>query len=163
MIMADHAADHATLLLDLEQLRQLKYRYFRAVDTKDWDLVADCFVPEATATYPQQVCGSRDEIIGFLSGAMTPEMVTIHHGHHPEVEVDGDRGTGRWYLHDKVLVPSYRYCLEGAAIYDDEYVRTDDGWRMSHTGYQRVYESTWSMDDVAGFRLKQGEISRGGA
>ena len=60
-------------------------------------------------------------------------------------------------------MPSFRFCLEGAAIYDDEYVRTEDGWRMSHTGYERVYESTWSMDDVAGFRLEQGEISRGGA
>ena len=160
-MMTDAAADDVGLLLDLEQIRQLKYRYFRALDTKDWAGVEQCFVAEATAAYPQQSCGSREEITAFLSGAMTSEMVTMHHGHHPEIEVDGDRATGRWYLHDKVLVPSVRFCLEGAAIYTDDYVRTGDGWRMSHTGYQRLYESTWSMDDVAGFRLEQGDLSRG--
>lgn len=150
-----------SLLLDLESIRQLKYRYFRAVDTKDWPLVEACFTPGATAAYPQQACASREEIMAFLSGAMTPEMVTVHQGHHPEITVDGDVATGRWYLHDKVLVPSYRFCLEGAALYTDDYVRGDGGWLMTHTGYERLYESTWSMDDVAGFRLEQGAISRG--
>lgn len=158
--MTDASPD-PTRLLDLEEIRRLKYRYFRALDTKDWALVEECFTPNATAAYPQQDCGSRDEIVGFLSGAMTPDLVTMHHGHHPEIDVEGDRAAGRWYLHDKVLAPAYRFCLEGAAIYADDYVRTADGWLMSHTGYQRLYESSWSMDDLAGFRLEQGAISRG--
>ena len=90
------------LLLDLEEIRQLKYAYFRSLDTKDWDGVADCFVAEATATYPAQECDSRDAIIAFLSEAMVPDLVTMHHGHHPEIRIDGDRATGTWYLHDQV-------------------------------------------------------------
>lgn len=154
-------------LLDIEHIRQLKYRYFRHVDTKDWDGVASCFVPEATAGYPQRECGSRDEIIAFLSESMVPDLVTMHHGHHPEITLDGDRATGTWYLHDKVMVAAYDFGLEGAAIYTDRYVRTDapdlGGWRMSHTGYQRVFEATWSLSAVPGFTVAQGDISRGSA
>ncbi|MDX5318834.1 MAG: nuclear transport factor 2 family protein, partial [Actinomycetes bacterium] len=79
-----------------------------------------------------------------------------HHCHHPEVAVDGDRATGTWYLEDKVLMPEHRLVLEGAAFYEDRYVRTGDGWRIEHTGYRRTYEATMSMDDLPSYRLKVG-------
>lgn len=153
-------------LLDIEHIRHLKYRYFRYIDTKDWDGVASCFVPEATAGYPQRECANRDEIIAFLSESMVPDLVTMHHGHHPEITLDGNEATGIWYLHDKVMVVAYDFALEGAAIYRDRYVRTGDtsdlgGWRMTHTGYQRVFETTWSLSKVEGFKVEQGEVSRG--
>jgi len=153
--------DAVQTLLDIEHIKQLKHRYFRHVDTKNWDGVAGCFVPEATAGYPQQACANLEEIITFLSTSMVPEMVSMHQGHHPEITVDGDTASGVWYLHDKVFMPQYDFCLEGAAIYTDRYVRTEDGWRLTHTEYDRMFETTWKASDIAGFRLKQGEISRG--
>lgn len=154
-------------LLAIEHIRQLKYRYFRFVDTKDWDGVASCFVPEATAGYPQRECANRDEIIAFLSESMIPDLVTMHQGHHPEITLDGNEATGIWYLHDKVVVVPYDFSLEGAAIYSDRYSRTGDasdlgGWRMTHTGYQRIFEATWKLSAIEGFHVQQGEISRGG-
>lgn len=145
-------------LLDLEHIRALKYRYFRCVDTKDWAGIADCFVPEATASYPQRACADRDEIVAFLSEAMVPDLVTMHHGHHPEIELAGDTATGTWYLHDKVFLPDLDFALEGAALYTDRYVRTPDGWLMTHTGYERVFEVTGTL---AGMTVKQGAVSRG--
>lgn len=145
-------------LLDLEHIRQLKYRYFRCVDTKDWDGVAGCFVPEATAGYPQRTCADRDEIIAFLSESMVPDLVTMHQGHHPEITLDGETATGTWYLHDKVMYPAFDFTLEGAAFYTDRYVRTPDGWLMSHTGYERVFEASGKL---GGVKVKQGSISRG--
>lgn len=154
-------------LLDLEEIRQLKYAYFRCVDTKDWEGVGACFVPEATASYPGQTCADLGEIVEFLSGSMFPGLITMHHGHHPEIrfeemaDQDGaDRANGTWYLHDKVFAPEFNWALEGTALYEDRYVRTPAGWRMIHTGYERMFESTWTTGD--GFRLKQGNRSRGG-
>lgn len=155
--------DAAQTLLDIEHIKQLKHRYFRFVDTKNWEGVASCFVPDATAGYPQQECGSRDEIIAFLSSSMVPDMVSMHQGHHPEITVDGDTATGVWYLHDKVFLPAFDFALEGAAIYTDSYVRTDAGWLKTRTAYDRMFESTWKISAVEGFRLKQGDISRGQA
>jgi hypothetical protein len=76
-----------------------------------------------------------------------PEIVTMHHCHHPEIEVDGDTATGRWYLHDQVLSTAYKFKLEGAAFYEDRYVRTDRGWKVAHTGYERTFEATYQLDD----------------
>jgi hypothetical protein len=88
--------------------------------------------------------------------SLGPQMITMHQCHHPEIAVDGDTATGRWYLEDKVLMPEHRLILEGAAFYEDRYVRTGAGWRIAHTGYRRTYEATYSMDDLAGYRLKIG-------
>jgi len=41
--------------------------------------------------------------------------------------------------------------LIGAAFYGDSYRRTDDGWKISATGYERTYEATMSL---AGLDLK---------
>ncbi len=157
----------AEVLLDIELLRQLKYRYFRLLDTKDWTGLAECFVPAATATYPQRSCSGRDEIVSYLSESMTPGLISMHHGHHPEITVGGDpdsdrdRATGVWYLHDKVLVPAFDFALEGAALYSDRYVRVDGRWLIAHTGYERVFETRWSTADLPSFTVIQGDISRG--
>ena len=144
-------------LVVLEEIKQLKYRYLRTLDLKRWDEFADTFVPDATADYGEGLrFGSRDEIVSFMRDSLGPRMLTMHHCHHPEITVTGDRATGVWYLEDKVLMPEHRLVLEGAAFYTDRYVRTDDGWRIVHTGYQRTYEMTTSMDDQPGLKLEVG-------
>ncbi|WP_310530062.1 nuclear transport factor 2 family protein [Nocardioides sp.] len=150
--------DDLRLLLDLEEIRRLKYAYFRCVDTKDWDGVSACFVPEATASYPAQRCADREAILAFLTASLVPDLVTMHHGHHPEISVDGDEARGTWYLHDRVYAPAHDFALEGAALYEDRYVRSPEGWRMVHTGYERIFEATTT---TAGLTVEQGPRSRG--
>ena len=38
-------------LLEIEEIKQLKYAYMRCVDRKLWDEMATLFVPEATCSY----------------------------------------------------------------------------------------------------------------
>ena len=80
--------------------------------------------------------------------------ITLHQAHHPEIEVDGDRATARWYLHDKVFVPEFDVAIEGAAFYEDHVVRTEDGWRFAHVGYRRTFESSWQMSGVPGLDVQ---------
>jgi hypothetical protein len=144
-------------VLAVDEIKQLKYRYLRTLDLKRWDEFAAVFVPEATGDYGEGLSfGSRDELVGFMRDSLGPQMITLHQCHHPEIIVDGDRATGAWYLEDKVIMPEHRLVLEGAAFYEDRYVRTADGWRIEHTGYRRTYEATMSMDDVPSYRLKIG-------
>ncbi|GAB2870680.1 nuclear transport factor 2 family protein [Nocardioides pacificus] len=140
---------------DHEAIRQLKYRYVRFLDTKAWDDYTETFAPEATADYAGLVFDGRDAIVDYMRTNMTADMITLHQVHHPEITVDGDTATGTWYLQDKVIVPAFKFVLEGAAFYDDRYVRTSDGWRIAHTGYRRTYEMTWSTDDLASVKIKQ--------
>ena len=43
--------------------------------------------------------------------------------------------------------------IDGTAFYADRYVLTEDGWRIAHTGYTRVFEEqrTHSTLEVRSF------------
>lgn len=138
---------------DVDEICRLKYRYVRLLDTKQWDEFAACFAPGATSDYGGLSFDSPDATVAYMRENLGEGVLTMHHVHHPEIDVDGDTATGRWYLHDKVVVDAFRFALEGAAIYEDRYVRTADGWRIAHTGYQRTYELTWSLDDVPSLKV----------
>ena len=142
-------------LVVLEELRQLKYRYLRTLDLKDWDDFADTLTLDVTANYGEHLSfDGRDAVVTFMRDSLGPAIITVHHCHHPELAVDGDTATGTWYLDDKVIITENRMLLTGAAFYEDTYRRCDDGrWRISRTGYQRVYEAVQSLDDVPGWKL----------
>ena len=141
---------------DVEAIRQLKYRYFRTLDLKQWDDFAECLTPDATGSYEELTFGNRDDLVSYMRDNMGPGLISMHHGHHPEITVNGDTATGVWYLEDKVLVPEFDFVLEGAAFYDDTYVRTADGWRIAATGYRRTYEVSYSTKDIASLKVKRG-------
>jgi dihydropteroate synthase len=131
-------------LVEIAQIHELKYRYVRFMDTKQWDDLAELFTPDATASYGggATVLEGRDAIIGFLRGAMADEdMLTSHKVHHPEITLVGpDAATGVWALDDVVILGSLGMTVRGASYYDDRYERRDGAWRIAHTGYKRVYE-----------------------
>ncbi|WP_307827961.1 nuclear transport factor 2 family protein [Nocardioides sp. SYSU D00038] len=140
-------------LLDIHDISRLKHRYLRTLDTKQWDEFEGCFVPEATGDYNGLVFDDRAALVSYMRENLGDGLLTLHQAHHPEIEVDGDTATGRWYLQDKVIVDAFKFMLEGAAIYDDRYVRTADGWRVAHTGYRRTYEATYDLTDLPGLKI----------
>ena len=130
--------------VELEAIRQLKYAYFRTLDLKQFDQLGRLLTEDATAAYEdgRTTLEGRQAIVDWLSGALSgPGIVTEHHGHHPEIAFTSDtEATGTWYLQDRVIVPSADLEIGGTAFYDDRYRLTDDGWRIAHTGYMRVFE-----------------------
>jgi hypothetical protein len=134
---------------DYEAIRQLKYRYLRSLDLKEWDEFADTLTPDVSADYGARLSFTdRDSTVGYMRSALGPKIITVHQAHHPEVSVDGDTATARWYLQDIVLVLEQRIMLTGAAFYDDGYRRCEDGqWRICRTGYVRSYEAMQRLDD----------------
>jgi len=132
-------------LVEIEQIHQLKYRYVRFIDQKRWDDLASLFVEDATASYgggAVQLEG-RAAIMEFLTGSMGDEaMLTSHKVHQPEITLVGpDAATGIWALDDIVILGELNMTVRGSSFYDDRYVRVgDDGWRIAHTGYKRIYE-----------------------
>jgi hypothetical protein len=141
---------------DVGQLERLKYRYLRTLDLKNWDEFEALFLPDATGSYAELQFADRDALVGYMRQNLTADLITFHQAHHPEIDVDGDRATGRWYLHDRVFVPAFDLAIEGAAFYEDSMVRTPDGWRFSHVGYRRTFETSWTMSQVPGWTFKVG-------
>ncbi|MGH9203264.1 MAG: nuclear transport factor 2 family protein [Vicinamibacterales bacterium] len=137
-------------LVELEAIKQLKYRYVRLIDLKEWDELETLFVPDATATYSDGKYSfeGRDAIMTFLREAMaSTNMLTSHKVHQPEIDLDGDRATAKWALDDVVIHLDYNMRISGAAFYRDEYVKQDGLWRIKHTGYERVFEEMQPRPD----------------
>lgn len=138
---------------DITAISQLKYRYLRALDTKQWDDFEACFAPDATGDYNGLVFDDRAALVDYMRANLGEGMLTLHQAHHPVITVEGDTATGSWYLQDKVIVETFRFMLEGAAFYDDRYVRTAEGWRIAHTGYRRTFEMTYDLNDMPGVKV----------
>ena len=145
---------------DLEAIKRLKYKYQRCLDTKRWDELRDCFTEDAQAAYSggKFSFDGRDAIMKFLQGAMGAE--SFHSSHvvsQPEIDfIDERHATGCWCLQDYVIDTSFDMSLRGAAFYEDEYQKGDDGvWRISKTGYERTYEEMIPRKSIEGLMLTE--------
>ncbi|MCF8610542.1 nuclear transport factor 2 family protein [Gordonia sp. HY285] len=150
-----------TLLETVREIEHLKYRYLRAVDTKDWDGLSATLTEDVHTDYGTKMGGQelsftdRKSVIEYLSRAMSGSILTEHRVDHPIINVDGETATGSWYLQDRVMVPEFDTLIIGAAFYADEYRLTQDGWRISRTGYERTFEAVGSLS-AGGWQVHPG-------
>lgn len=141
-------------MLDLEAIeliKQLKGRYFRFVDTCDLDGLQTVFADDGEAyfkggDYEFSLKGWQ-QLHDFYADSFTPTKFGMHHGHHPEITVDGDTATGIWYLQDIFINLETNTTIHGSALYDDKYVKIDGQWRIAYTGYKRLLEELEDRGD----------------
>ena len=136
-------------LSELYEIQRLKARYFRLMDTRQWDEWRDLFtddlkffiqnskVPDTTETTP--TFDGADALVGYLRKAH-PDKITVHQGHMPEIEfIDENTATGIWALFDWVDDPGRNGAWKGYGHYHERYVRCPDGkWRISTVHLTRL-------------------------
>lgn len=147
-------------LAAIEQLRQLKYRYFRTLDLKRWDEFADTLAEDVVGDYGTHAYGEplhfqgRSAIVEFMSARLGAGVITVHVANHPEIAVDGDTATGSWCFEDTVIATEHRMLIRGAGYYTDRYARGADGaWRITGIAYERIFESMQSLADTPSYQL----------
>lgn len=153
-------------LVEIEAIKQLKARYQRAVDTKDWDLMRSVLAEDARSVYSdgKHAYEGREAIIQFLSdprGLGNVEIQSMHHAHTPEIEITSETtAKGKWYLEDFVLtaIPSDQApngtVMHGTGIYLDDYVKVDGEWLIQQTGYERIFEDFQPRGDQSRLRTR---------
>ena len=125
-------------LLAIEEIGRLKASYFRCLDTKDWACIATLFTPDATAVYnvegsgdlatPDNPVTGNDAIAAFIQRAVE-HLVTIHHGHMPEIEITSPTtATGIWAMLDILQEPGGENLVHGWGHYHETYERIDGRW-----------------------------------
>ena len=169
--------DAAQQLLDLEELKKLKHRYFRSMDAKDWAAFADLFTddaeclfalpdeqyvpPGATRTPEGWASIDRDGMVAWAK-ASAEGFTTVHLAHMPDIELTGpDHATGRWSMTD-----STRWDASGDPTwyrsygsYVDDYVRTPAGWRIRRSLFERhEYDPFGGPDRLGTLERQVGEL-----
>jgi len=131
-------------LADIERIHQLKARYFRLMDTKDWDGLRDVFTADAVIDTTEDsgtIIEGVDEYLPFLISQIG-DVVTAHHGHMPEITfVDDDTATGIWAMEDELWWPEgspIRH-LHGYGHYHETYVRREGQWRIASLRLTRLH------------------------
>ena len=145
-------------LLAIEDIKQLKARYFRFVDTKNWAGVASLFAPDARFTrsgatsvldpwsgsyHPPvpaepDVRTGRMQIVEMIRAAVE-HMRTVHHGYTPEIEIlDGHTASGIWAMSDEILDRDHRLILRGRGYYHESYERGVEGWLIKTSRIERI-------------------------
>jgi uncharacterized protein (TIGR02246 family) len=126
---------------DIEAIRRLKARYFRTLDTKDWDAMRQVFTDDVVMDTTQSGGGrveGADEFMAFLREALDG-TVTVHQGHMPEIDLTSETtATGIWALNDIVIWPNGMR-LDGYGHYHETYQKGPDGWRISSSTLTRLH------------------------
>ena len=129
----------ADALAALEQIKQLKARYFRLMDTKQWGAMRALFSKDARLLDEESNTGwtGRDAIIDGLARVLAPPVRTVHHGHMPEIELLSDtEARGVWAMNDWVDTPEFT--LDGWGHYHERYVFEDRAWRIADERISRL-------------------------
>jgi hypothetical protein len=135
---------------DIEAIKQLKARYFRLMDTKDWDGMAQVFIPDVEIDVTEEGSGTFHSVEVFMPylQSVIGDAVTVHHGHMPEIELTSPTtASGIWSMEDMLRWPEGGpevgddgplSTLHGYGHYHETYVKTNDGWRIASLRLTRL-------------------------
>ena len=136
-------------LLAREEIRTLKARYCRFLDTKDWTGLGALFVDDAVLDVAQDTGNppleGREAIIGQIRFAVD-DAATSHQVHTPEITFDGAASAnGVWAMQDRVVWQAGKSAIPGVASitgygqYHEIYIRTADGWKFASIRLTRFH------------------------
>ena len=129
-------------LTALEEIKQLKSRYFRFLDTKDWkawrELFTDDFIARVEWTrtplpsdgVAEPLAANGDDFVRTVA-ELLEGTITVHHGHMPQIALTGpDRAEGIWAMEDIVEHPGVRL-MRGYGHYHETYRKEAGHWRIA--------------------------------
>lgn len=142
-------------LIAIEEIKQLKARYFRSVDTMNMDSWLQCFTEDVDLTFELSVRLSEDqevetarftgkaELEGWWNGLSRKQ--TVHHGHMPEITiVSENEASGIWAMED--IVEFSDGLLWGYGHYHEKYRRIDGEWKIATLRLTRTRVSHTKRD-----------------
>ena len=131
-------------LIEIEAIKQLKARYWRLLDTQEWDEWQLCFTEDCKFSWPHDPAGDSQgaaQFVAHASKSLTGGR-SVHHGHSVEIEITGPTtATAIWALADFVEHPprdGQRKVFSGAGHYYDQYVKQDGEWKIASTRLERL-------------------------
>jgi hypothetical protein len=121
---------------DIEAIKQLKARYFRCMDTKQWDAMRDVFAEDVHVDMEKEGGGIQTDRDSFMSmlRSNVEDVTTVHHGHMPEITLTSPTtAAGIWAMEDMLRWPEGApiKAMHGYGHYHETYEKgTDDQWRI---------------------------------
>ena len=125
---------------EIEAIKQLKARYCRTMDTKDWAAMRRVFTDDVTMDTTDSggnVQTGADDFLTFLVEAIG-DVVTVHQCHTPEIGLtSATTATGIWAMEDMLRFADGSE-LHGYGHYHETYRAQEGAWRISSSTLTRL-------------------------
>jgi len=127
----------------LEEIKTLKYRYFRAMTYNDYDTLKETLTEDVVTSYSdgEYVFEDREKLLGFLIDSHDPnaQIIAYWMAGMPEITLESETtATAIWAMYHYFFNKGQGFVDEMFVYYDDAYRKEDGVWRISKTGYSRV-------------------------
>ena len=145
---------------DIHAITNLQALYSFHIDNAEIDDLVELFADDFTwqVGFDEMTkITSKPTLARFLSKSSEQTPMMRHQPITPYIEVDGDRATGIWYLTGMMtsITSNGDEARWVQGRYDNEYVRVDEGWKLSRLYFKynflTPYEDGWVKTPKAAF------------
>jgi uncharacterized protein (TIGR02246 family) len=128
---------------DRQDICELLVRYATGIDRRDWPLFRTVFTDDCELDYGEiGAWNGVDAVTDFMQQVHALAGHTMHRLSNQAIAVDGDKAAARTYIDGLIMAGDNKSGVNAIGFYDDEIVRTDDGWRIARRRYTQVRLST---------------------
>lgn len=124
---------------DRQDIADVLLRYATGIDQRDWPLFRTVFTDDCELDYGE--VGSWqgvDAVTEFMQQAHAMAGHTMHRLTNQVITVGGDSAAARTYVDALIMLSDNSSGVNAAGFYEDELVRTDDGWRVTRRRFIQV-------------------------
>jgi uncharacterized protein (TIGR02246 family) len=142
-------------------IRNLIATYMLRADARDAEGVAEQFAKDGVLDVEgllkdipgKKIHKGRKAIAKFFREVIEPAPCFLWHlAHTPHIEVHGDKATGHWGWTALLRFPDSD-AMEFGGVYNDKYVKTDEGWKIKKkviTGWYFFQFGKWDNERFFG-------------
>jgi 3-phenylpropionate/cinnamic acid dioxygenase small subunit len=128
---------------DRQDISDLLVRYATGIDRRDWVLFRTVFTDDCELDYGEiGVWKGVDAVTDFMEQVHAMAGHTMHRMSNQVITVDGDTAEARTYVDALIMAGDNKSGVNGIGFYDDEIVRTADGWRIARRRFTAVRVAT---------------------
>ena len=124
---------------DRQDISDVLLRYATGIDRRDWTLFRAIFTEDCELDYGE--IGSfkgADAVTEFMQKAHELAGHTMHRLTNQVITVNGDSAQARTYVDALIMLADNNSGVNAAGFYDDEFVRTEDGWQIARRRFTQV-------------------------
>lgn len=117
---------------DRADITEVLLRYATGIDRRDWETFRTAFTEDCVLDYGDIGSFSGvDAVTAFMDQSHAMAGHTMHRLSNFVITLDGDTATARTYVDGLILAADNASGVNAVGFYDDDLVRTDQGWRIA--------------------------------
>jgi 3-phenylpropionate/cinnamic acid dioxygenase small subunit len=124
---------------DRQDIAEVLLRYATGIDRRDWSVFRSAFTADCELDYGEiGTWNGVDAVTDFMEQSHAMAGHTMHRLTNQVITVNGDRAEARTYVDGLIMVADNGSGVNAVGFYDDDLVRSAEGWRITRRRFTPV-------------------------